>query len=252
MENNSFSFLSFQQDDEFSTSFPDFTILDVGMNHISFGSPLQNVEGIDLGDDKKGKMPKKLEETQSGSANQEVQKKIMHREIERQRRQEMATLYNSLRSVLPPHFLKGKRSTSDQIHEATKYIRCLKNNIKELGIKRDNLKRLSKNDQLVLDSEKGSCSKNLPNIVVTVQPCSIGVEVLISGDFIEEGLTLPLSRILRLLLEEGLVVVCCNLTKFDGKLHYAIQSEVLDYPGVDLQMLQRKLNGMISLIDIKQ
>ncbi|GFP98372.1 hypothetical protein PHJA_001981100 [Phtheirospermum japonicum] len=83
-----------------------------------------------------------------------------------------------------------------------------------------------------------------------VEPCSVGVEVLISGDFMP---ALPVSRILQLLLEEGLVVVYCNWTKCDGSLHYLIQSEVLDYPSVSLPMLQRKLNGMINnLIDINK
>ncbi|KAI3458230.1 hypothetical protein Pfo_014893 [Paulownia fortunei] len=223
MENNSFSFCPLQQDDELSITCPEFTIWDVAFDHFSYPGSPRKLEGIDLGDDKKGKRPKNLQEIQGGSENQEGQKKILHRDIERQRRQEMATLYASLRSVLPPQSLKGKRSISDQIHEATKYIRCLQNNIRELGIKRDSIKRSFKNE--LLDSEKGSCSQIFP-IVVKVQPCSVGVEILISGDFMAEGVTLPLSRIMHLLLEEGLIVICCNCTKFDGRLHYMIQSEL--------------------------
>lgn len=87
-------------------------------------------------------------------------------------------------------------------------------------MKRDNLKRSRKYE--FLDSEKGS------SIVVRVQLSSVGVDVLVGGDLMAEGVIddLPLSRILQLLLEEGLVVISCNFTKFDGKLHYMIQSEV--------------------------
>ncbi|KAL0400832.1 UNVERIFIED_CONTAM: hypothetical protein Slati_4113100 [Sesamum latifolium] len=178
-------FLQLQQDDElsigdtkFSITYPGSTIWDVGSGtEIYFGDHVRNLD----------KMPK---ESEGGFADQDLQKKITHREIERQRRQEMSTLYASLRSVLPPDYLKT---------------------------------------------------------------CSVGVEVQISGDVLAEGLILPLSRIQQLMLEEGLVVVCCNWTNFDGRLCYVIQSEVVDYRGIDLQKLQSKLTRMINtLIAMKQ
>ncbi|KAL3647410.1 hypothetical protein CASFOL_008378 [Castilleja foliolosa] len=220
--NNSFPYFPFQEDENIPISCPDFTIWD---NQISYptGSP-QQVQSIDFSlfrDDEKAKQPKNTQET--NNQDDHVQKKIMHRDIERQRRQAMATLYSSLRSVLPAQFLKGKRSVSDQIHEATKYIRCLQKNVKDLGMKRDNVKILSKSE--LQESDKKGISSKISPFCVRVEPCSVGVEVLISGDFMGEGPTLPVSRILQVLLKEGLVVVCCNWTKSNGRSHYVIQSE---------------------------
>ncbi|KAL7107227.1 hypothetical protein ACP275_06G041000 [Erythranthe tilingii] len=227
---SSFSFL--QQEDELGIlDFPELaTIWDVGFDQIP------PPKCIELGDNENGKIPKK------NIIEDQVKKKRLHREVERQRRQEISTLYASLRSVLPPQHIKGKRSTTDQIDEAAKYIRHLQNNIKEMGIKRENLKRWSTKNE----SEKGNPSKILPivNVNVTVlQTCSVGVQVLISTS---GGNVLALSRIMQLLLQQGLTVVSCSFTEFDGRLLYTIQSEVLDYnTGVDTQMLQRKLQDKI-------
>lgn len=107
METNSTSFFPLQQDDELAITCPEFSIWDVGIDHISYPADSPKVEaGINLDDNEKGKLPEKLQELKGGSANQELQKKILHREIERHRRREMATLYASLRSVLPPQHIK--------------------------------------------------------------------------------------------------------------------------------------------------
>lgn len=120
------------------------------------------------------------------------------------------------------------RSASDQIHEATKYIRNMQNKVRQLEMKRDNMKKSQENEKLGLLREKGSCSKSLPT-TVAVQRCSTGVEVLVSCDVTAEGQNPRLSRILQLLLEVGLDVVECNCTTFNGRLNYMIQSQVYIY-----------------------
>ncbi|XVF49868.1 hypothetical protein PTKIN_Ptkin04bG0050500 [Pterospermum kingtungense] len=70
-------------------------------------------------------------------------KKLIRRERERNRRQEMSNLYARLQSLLPYEYLKGKRSAFDHLHEAVKYIKHLQNRIRDLKYKRDELKRSS-------------------------------------------------------------------------------------------------------------
>ncbi|KAK3042347.1 hypothetical protein RJ639_002393 [Escallonia herrerae] len=151
-----------------------------------------------------------------GNCN-ENQKKIMHRDAERHRRRKMATLFGSLRSLLPPEHVKGKRSTSDHMHEATIYIRHLQKRIEGLNGKREDLR------EALLVTSDGSPSSQRCN--VTVRTCRVGVEVVVSTPTITKR-GLPPSSLLSVLHEEGLDTVSCISCKVNERLLHTIEAKV--------------------------
>ncbi|KAB1210785.1 hypothetical protein CJ030_MR2G014091 [Morella rubra] len=168
-------------------------------------------------------------------------KKMMHRDMERRRRKDMAELHRSLRSLLPLEYIKGKRAISDHMKEAVTYIKHLQNKMKELSAERDKLKELSTSN-IALEPESGTSTAS-PASCVLVRPCSGGVEIMVNSSLKEQGL--PLSRALQVLLEKGLAVYSCVSSKVDERLIYTIQAEVGDLTCVDLPGLQEKLSAAI-------
>ncbi|XP_059451182.1 transcription factor bHLH118-like [Corylus avellana] len=162
-------------------------------------------------------------------------KKIVRRDTEQKRRQQMAILNASLRSLLPVEIIQGKRSASDHMNEAVNYIKYLQNKIEELSMRRNKLRNLSPGNER---------SENCVVDRVMVHPCWGRVEIIMTGNVKKEGLLL--SKVLEILLQEGFRVVSCVSTKANERLFYSIQSEVdNDLEGLDLPGLQRKLNDLI-------
>ncbi|KAE8722451.1 putative Basic helix-loop-helix DNA-binding superfamily protein [Hibiscus syriacus] len=170
------------------------------------------------------------------------ERKSMHRDIERQRRQEMSTLYASLRTLLPLEYIKGKRAISDHMSGAISYIKDLQKRIDELIARRDELKEVSVD---LSGFRRGTTGSNeaFPSSVVVRRSLDDGVEVVVSTGVVAQALTL--SRVLQLLLEEGLDVVHSISTKIDGGLIHTINLEVSDLRVVDVPYLEQKLNEEI-------
>ncbi|OVA20327.1 Myc-type [Macleaya cordata] len=173
--------------------------------------------------------------------NENKMKMVLRRDVERQRRQEMTSLYNSLRSILPLEYIKGKRSVSDHMNEAVNYIKHLQKKIQEMKDKRDGLKRLfSYSNPSVIP--RGVSYSQLD--FVTVQPCFCGFEVAISTS-LSYGL-LPLSRVLQALLADGLTVSSCVSTRVNERSLHTILVEVSDLRGINTMELQQKLMDLIQ------
>ncbi|XVF54014.1 hypothetical protein PTKIN_Ptkin05aG0147700 [Pterospermum kingtungense] len=184
-----------------------------------------------------------------GNATGNDAKKIMHKEIERQRRQQMAKLYAKLRSLLPLESIKGKRAVSDHMNEAVNYIKYLKKSIQELSVKRDKIKTLSNLSALDQGNATSSENSTLINSCVAVHSFWGGVEIVINSCFGEDSW--HLSTMMEVILEEGLDVVRCVSSQTNRGFLHAIQSEVTDPTQFDLPWLQTKLNDLISRSEIR-
>lgn len=179
----------------------------------------------------------------NNNPNEYKKKKMIHREIERQRRQEMASLYASLRSLLPLEYIKGKRSISDHMNEAVSYIKHLQKNIKELGAKRDELKRqYSDNSSSNLETPDEGQQKSISFTVHENNNGAVGIEII---RYLEDERFL-LSKFLELVLEQGLEVVTCLSSQVNGRILHSVHCEVNSSNSVDLPELRRKIASFSS------
>ncbi|XP_014511945.1 transcription factor bHLH36 [Vigna radiata var. radiata] len=193
--------------------------------------------------EQRGKLPAWTKEDYKTTTMDE-NKRWMHRETEKQRRQEMTRLCTDFRSLLPLQYIKGKRSISDHMHEGANYIKHLENKVKELQAKRDEFKK-SSNLSPVVVSDSGSFSTTDLPICVIVHPFPGGIQIKCSYSF--RKYVFPLSRVIDMVLKEGLDVVNCTSTKTDDSFIHTIRIEVPHtMTGTNYTELQKKLVEAIS------
>ncbi|KAG6411300.1 hypothetical protein SASPL_129380 [Salvia splendens] len=162
-------------------------------------------------------------------------KKVMHREVERKRRQEMSQLYASLRSHLPHHLLKGKHSVCDQIQEATSHIKKMEKNIEELKGRRNKLKSTS----------SGGKDESSNGGDVTVDIVSDGVEILISHS-IERSDDFELSQVLAELQRSELDVIHIFSSRINERFVHKIQVKCQGKEKHGALVLQERLSKAIQ------
>ncbi|CAN4097713.1 unnamed protein product [Withania somnifera] len=229
----------YQQD--LVTDFASFDSLELGDNNLRFNSSSHNNDN-NINNNQRGTRLRKLSLT---STDENKQKKRMHGEIERQRRQEMSTLYASLRQQLPLENIKGKRSTSDHILEAANYIKKLQKNVKNLNERREKLKESISLSSLDHPKSGSSSTTDSSPVIVTVKKCLDGMEILVNCDLKNEGFRL--SRVLKVLLQEGLSIVNCSCTKtnINGVLHTIRTKVSTDQPRINVDVIQQKITDVI-------
>lgn len=175
--------------------------------------------------------------------NDDYEKKIIHREVERQRRHEMSNLYTSLRSVLPAESIKGKRSISDHVGEAMNYIKKLEKNVKELGEKRDEL-RINSQEMITSSRHEVCGSSNFLPGNVAIQQVLGGLQIDINVSYEDERFSLATA--LQVVLEEGLSVASCSSTRIiNGTLVHNMLCEVSDITCIDVNRLQQRLIELV-------
>nr|GMD97207.1 transcription factor bHLH36 [Ipomoea batatas]GMD99923.1 transcription factor bHLH36 [Ipomoea batatas]GME18102.1 transcription factor bHLH36 [Ipomoea batatas] len=206
-----------------------------------------------------------LQQQQRNPNNPHQERKIIRRDVERQRRKEMGGLYKSLVGLIPYEYIKGKRSTSDRLQETVRYVKDLRKRVEKLSAKRDELKGvteaavdLSSNSLLrpaaasssSLMKGRDECNNNNNNndeqSRVTVKACRAGVEVTVNvGAQKIKGGGVSLSKILKVLVGDGLSINNCCSIKVNDRLLQTIEAEVIGGGSIDPIQLEQKLSVLV-------
>ncbi|XP_042001731.1 transcription factor bHLH126-like [Salvia splendens] len=188
--------------------------------------------------------PRQKGQTRYGSYN----KRVLHRDIERKRREEMSKLCVSLNTLLPVENNKGKSSVSDQMEEATRYIKQMHEKMEGLRTRRDKLKKLYYNSSSSASSrgtnvEISSDGSSRLHNSVAVHRIMDGLEIIITNTSPQ----FELSHVFAQLLQRELDVVSCVSTATSGGFIHTIVTKASNRSSLDVWGLHDRLNETIKL-----
>ncbi|VFQ70784.1 unnamed protein product [Cuscuta campestris] len=191
----------------------------------------------------------------------------MRRDVERQRRKEMGGLYKSLVTLIPYDYIKGKRSTSDRLQETVRYVRDLRKRVEKMRARRDELRGTvitepvavttitsSSSSSSLLMKQKGDLHQdecrhdgNDDEMMsrVVVKPCRSGVEITLSVNKADD---VSLSKILNVLVCQGMSVNTCSSVKLNHRLLLTIQAEVVGERTVDPTQVEQQLSAAFPAV----
>ncbi|XP_019152792.1 PREDICTED: transcription factor bHLH36-like [Ipomoea nil] len=191
---------------------------------------------------------------QSGDGYDDSCRRALHRDVEKRRRNQMANLYESLRSLLPLQYIKGKRSASDHMQASVSYIKELEKKVEGLHKQKMMMKTSSNMVAVVEKSVEENEAKSAKwcwanDTSVAVNKCEDGVEILMNTRRAAAtgggGVAYPLSKLLETLLRQGLNVVNCCYSHQEDRSLLRIQSQVNGWSDVDVAALQQKVVDVV-------
>ncbi|KAH9317655.1 hypothetical protein KI387_019424, partial [Taxus chinensis] len=189
-------------------------------------NPLQHSGMLDFGN------PKANCTYKSGHNGGEITgKKGIHKLVERKRRKDMKILFSLIRSLLPEEYIRGKRSTAEQLSETAEYIKHLQRTVQELTQKREEMRK----KKCCQDLSLSVASETFPIVKINY----VGSVVLVSTSTIKHDIVL--SDLLLTLENNGLDIFSVTSFAMHEKVFHTIHAEVSDLQRFESRSLHQKV-----------
>ncbi|XP_019172397.1 PREDICTED: transcription factor bHLH36-like isoform X4 [Ipomoea nil] len=165
--------------------------------------------------------------------------KLERKYVEKNRRNQLKTLYKHLFSLLPPHLSQEGMALHDQVDETVKYIRWLQNEVEKNKQKKEELQKM----MMMMNSSSrkrphySSCDDHRSSPLIQVLDIGPGTHVVLVNDL--EGVA-GFHNIIRILHQHGLEVANATFQQHGNSM-----LQVVHQQGFGGTMLSEKLKQVL-------